>query len=120
MADSETDGRGSTRPGNPITFISLASRFPCSCALQQLINRQGPGEPGISASDELISANTHKHTCAQTNSQRFAKASTSLLLLLPTSVRFHSKQTDRQAHQTIVKCVCLYISPAGGGKEEVS
>ncbi|MEQ2225786.1 hypothetical protein ILYODFUR_020946 [Ilyodon furcidens] len=120
MADSETDGRGSTRAGNPITFISLASRFPCSCALQQLINRQGPGEPGISASHELISANTHKHTCAQTNSQRSTKASTSLLLLLPTSVRFHSKQTDIQTHTLYNGLMSLSISPAGGGKEEVS
>lgn len=127
MADSETDGRGCTRAGNPITFISLASRFPCSYALQQLINRQGPGEPGITASNTGISANTHEYTCAQTNSQRSTQASTFLLLLFPTAFGFPCKQThthtdthpSTHTHTLYNDLISLPTSPARECMEEV-
>lgn len=63
MADSETDGRGCTRPAIQSHSSRLLPRFPCSCVLQQLINRQGPKNlRSLHHTPTLLQTHTSKNT----------------------------------------------------------
>lgn len=108
MADSETDGRGCTRPAIQSHSSRLLPVSPRSCVLQQLINRQGP--------KNLRSLHhTHQQSCkhTHTHSLRSTRSLQSPAPPFPTT-NMHLRFLCTVKYNVDLKS--SHTSPAGGGE----